>query len=146
MKSQNTRAFVRPAEAEGDTLKITVVYTSDEATLSAMREAAVLANSLNAKLTLVYPEVVPYPRPLNNPPVALEFTEQRLRDLACHVSIDTDIRVCLCRDPQDALFTELSPETIIVLGGRKVWRPTAEKRLARTLRRAGHEVIFTETE
>jgi len=36
---------------------------------------------------------------------------------------------------------------LVVIGGRQHWWwPTQEKALARTLRRAGHEVIFTETE
>jgi hypothetical protein len=146
MTLKNVHAVDRPAEGQADTLKITVVYTSDEATLAAMRKAAALAGSLKAKLMVVYPKIVPYPRPLNSPPVEREFTEQRLRGLADQVPIDTDIRISLCRAPQDALNTELPPQSVVVLVGRKRWWPTAEKRLAQTLRRAGHEVIFTETE
>ncbi|HUI82191.1 MAG TPA: hypothetical protein VLY24_29920 [Bryobacteraceae bacterium] len=146
MKFKNAHAFRRPVETEDATLKITVVYTSDEATLAAMREAAVLAGSLQAKVTLVYPQIVPYPRPITTSPVEPAFTERRLRNLASQVPLDTDIHICLCRDPQDALNTELRPHSVVVVGGRKRWWPTGEMSLARKLRRAGHEVIFTETE
>ncbi|HEV3329919.1 MAG TPA: hypothetical protein VG096_02990 [Bryobacteraceae bacterium] len=140
------QSYLLPAVGEDDTLKVTVVYTSDQATLSAMQSAATLAGSLHANLTLVYPQVVPYPRPLNSPPVLPAFTEKRLRAIASQIPMDTDIHVCLCRDREDALATELRPRSVVVLGGRKRWWPTAEKSLARKLLRAGHEVIFTETE
>jgi hypothetical protein len=136
----------RPAEGEDDTLKVTVVFTSDQATRSAMQKAAVLAGSLHARLTLVYPQIVPFPRPVTSPPVLPEFTERRLRGIASQIPVDTDIHVCLCRDREDALTAALRPRSLIVLGGRKRWWPTAEMGLARKLRRAGHEVIFTETE
>ena len=50
------------------------------------------------------------------------------------------------RDPAETLAAVLKPDSVVVLGGRKRWWPTTEERLARKLRRIGHEVIFTETE
>lgn len=137
---------LRPAVGEDDTLNIMVVYTSDRATLSAMQNAAVLANSLDARLTLVCPQIVPFPRAITDPPVLPELTESRLRGIASQVPVDTEIQVCLCRDREDALAATLRPRSVVVVGGRKRWWPTAEKSLARKLRRTGHEVIFTETE
>jgi len=46
----------------------------------------------------------------------------------------------------ETLKAVLSQRSLVVVGGHKRWWPTPEKRLARKLRRAGHEVIFTETE
>ena len=147
MRHENAQQLSpRPVEGADDTLKLTVVYTSDHATLSAMQEAAALAGSLHARLTLLYPQIVPYPRPATSSPVLAEFTEKRLRKLAGQIPVDTEIRICLCRDREDALTLELTPRSVVVLGGRKRWWPTAEKRLARKLRRDGHEVILTETE
>ena len=147
MQHQNANQLsLGPVEGEDDTLKVTVVHTSDQATLSALQKAAVLANSLHARLTLLYPQIVPFPRPVTSSPVLPEFTERRLRKIASHIPADTEIRICLCRDREDALAVELRPRSVIVLGGRKRWWPTPEKSLARKLRRAGHEVIFTETE
>jgi hypothetical protein len=146
MQYQTSQSSLGSIETDAGTLKVTVVYTSDQATLSAMQKAAVLADSLHARLTLVHPQIVPYPRPLTSPPVPLEFTEKRLRTIASQIPADTDIQVCLCRDREDALAVTLKPRSVVVVGGRKHWWPTAEKSLARKLRRAGHEVIFTETE
>jgi hypothetical protein len=40
----------------------------------------------------------------------------------------------------------LGPHSLVVVGGRRRWLPTREKSLARNLRSAGHEVIFTDTD
>jgi hypothetical protein len=59
----------------------------------------------------------------------------------------TTVRLFLCRDRDETLAKVLGRHSLVVLGGtRKWWRFTAEKRLARKLRRAGHKVVFIETE
>ena len=50
-------------------LNISVIFTSVEATLAALKKAGALASSLGARITLVVPQVVPYPLPLESPPV-----------------------------------------------------------------------------
>ena len=55
----------RPAAVEAEQkLNIAVVFTSVQATLVALKEAGSLANSLGARITLVVPQLVPYPLPL----------------------------------------------------------------------------------
>jgi alkylated DNA repair dioxygenase AlkB len=66
--------------------------------------------------------------------------------LAAESPVETTVRICLCRDRWEALEVLLEPRSLVVLGGRKRWWPTRESRLAQKLRRAGHEVILTETE
>src|SRR5258708_5794085 len=61
---------------------IAVVFTSVPATLVALREAGNLADSLGARITLVVPQVVPFPAPLETPPVLHEFNEARFRVMA----------------------------------------------------------------
>src|SRR5579859_5329448 len=56
-------------------LNIAVVFTSVESTLAALKEAGNLANSLSARINLVVPQVVPFPLPLETPPVLVEFNE-----------------------------------------------------------------------
>jgi len=134
-----------PAEEVGKRLNIAVVFTSIEATLAALKEAGTLASSLGARITLLVPQVVPYPLPLESPPVLIVFNERRFRVIANESPVATNVQIYLCRDPFEALASVLSPSSLVVLAGPKRWWPTREKSLARKLRRAGHEVVFKET-
>jgi hypothetical protein len=138
-------APLRAREADA-TLNISVVFTSIEATLAALKEAGDLANSLGARITLVVPQVVPYPLPLETPPVLIDFSENRFRVLASESPVETNVQIYLCRDRFETLVSTLKPGSIVVLGGRRRWWPTKDEVLARQLRRAGHEVVFKETE
>ena len=126
-------------------LNISVVFTSVESTLAALKEAGTLASSLGARITLLVPQVVPYPLPLETPPVLVEFNERRFRVIASQSPVETSVHIYLCRDKFQTLTSVLSPGSIVVLGGRKRWWPTRDEVLARELRRAGCEVIFKET-
>jgi hypothetical protein len=137
----------RPSTTEADQkLSITVIFTSVESTLAALKEAGALACSLGARITLLVPQVVPYPLPLESPPVLLEFNERRFRLIASQSPVETTVRIYLCRDGLETLMNVLSPGSIVVIGGQKRWWPTRAKRLARQLGRDGHEVFFKETE
>ena len=128
-------------------LNISVVFTSVKATLAALRKAGALASSLNARITLLVPQVVPYPLPLESPPVLLDWNEKRFRTIANESPVETTVRLYLCRDSFETLKNILSPKSLVVIGGSKGWwRFSRERRLARSLRHAGHEVVFTETE
>ena len=138
----------RPAAEEIDEkLNIAVVFTSVEATLAALRRAGALAHQLAARITLLVPQIVPYPLALESPPVLLDWNEHRFRVLANQMPVETTVRLYLCRDDVETLRNALRPKSVVVIGSRKRrWPFTREKRLTRQLRRAGHEVIFTETE
>jgi hypothetical protein len=127
-------------------LDIAVVFTSVEPTLRALKQAGVLAHRLNSQVRLVVPQIVPYPLPLTSPPVLLDFNERRFFAVASESHVETTVCIYLCRDRWDALELVLKPRSLVVIGLRKRWWPTAETRLARGLRRAGHEVIVVETE
>ena len=137
-----------PAAVEFESgLDISVVFTSVEATLAALKEAGALANRLGAHITLLVPQVVPFPLPLESPPVLLDWNERRFRVIANQSPVETMVRLYLCRDRHELVMSALKPQSLVVIGGRtRWWRATAEERLARTLRRAGHEVVFTGTE
>lgn len=126
-------------------LNIAVVFTSVESTLVALKEAGQLANSLSARITLVVPQVVPFPLPLETPPVLVEFNENRFRVMASQSPVETSVQIFLCRDRFETLASVLKPGSIVVVGGRKRWWPTKDETLARQLRRAGYEVLFKET-
>jgi len=134
-------------ETYGHQFDISVVFTSVHSTLGALREAARLAHSLDARVTLVIAQVVPWPLPLESPTVRPEFNETRFRVLAGESPVETSVHVYLCRERFQTLTSVLVPGSIVVLGGRKrAWWPTPDQSLARKLRRAGFEVIFKETE
>src|ERR1700692_1866034 len=89
----------QPAGAEADQqLNIAVVFTSVESTLAALKEAGNLASSLGARITLVVPQIVPYPLPLETPPVLVEFSEHRFRVIASESLVETGVQIYLCRD------------------------------------------------
>jgi hypothetical protein len=119
-------------------LNIDVVFTSVDATLAALRKAAELAGKL--------PQVVPVALPLESPPVLLDWNERRFQIIASESSVPTTVRIYLCRNRIETLCQVLKPNSLVVLGGRKRWWPTAESRLARELRKTGHEVVLTELE
>jgi hypothetical protein len=128
------------------TLGVSVVFTSIRETMAALRTAAALAGNLNARVTLLVPQIVPYPRPLDSPPIAADFSERRLSLVASGSPVETIVRILLGRDRLEMLLTTLTPHSLLVIGGRRRRWPTREKRLAARLRRAGHDVILTETE
>jgi hypothetical protein len=128
-------------------LNISVVFTSVESTLAALKEAGTLASSLRARIRMLVPQVVPHPLPLEKPQVPVEFSEKRFRVIAGHSPVETSVHICLCRDRFHALKCVLGPGSIVVLGGRRrLWWPTRDEALARKLKRAGFEVIFKQTE
>lgn len=130
----------------GRKLAITVVFTSVGSTLVALKAAATMANSLEARITLVVFQTVPYPLPLKSPPVLQDFNEKRFRVIASESPVETNVQIYLCRDRRQTLASLLKAGSIVVLGGPKRWWPTKDQKLARQLRRMGYEVVFKETE
>jgi hypothetical protein len=126
-------------------LNIVVLFTSVASTLNALKKAGDLASGLSATITLLVPQVVPYPLPLTRAPVMQEFNERRFRVIAENSPVETTVRIYLCRDKRQALHSALDPKSIVVLGAaRRTWWPSAEKRLAAHLKRSGHSVVIAE--
>jgi hypothetical protein len=122
-------------------LQVTVLFTGVSETLRAMENAAEMARGLNATLRLLVAYVVPYQRPVEAPPVLVEFQEALFREIALESDLETRVNIVLCRDVQDAFRTHLSPRSVVVLGSPSHWWRTREERVARRLRRLGHEVF-----
>jgi hypothetical protein len=101
----------------GSRLNIAVIFTSIESTLSALRRAGALANRPHACITLVVTQVVPYPLPLNRPPVSPDFRERHFRVLAEESAVETTVRIYLCRDRVETLRKVLKPHSLVVIGG-----------------------------
>ena len=136
----------RAAEADRKSeIQINVVFTDTDGTLAALKLAGNLACNLGARIHLHVPQVVPLHFPLMRPPISIAFTEQRLLELAYRGAqgpLETAVHLYLCRNKRQCLLKALKPHSLVVIGGRRRWWPTAENRLARLLRSKGHQVLF----
>jgi hypothetical protein len=135
-------ALVEEARDTAEQLEVALIFTTAVATLSALRRAGTLAADRGARVTLLVPQIVPHPLPLESPPVLLDFNERRFRQFAAESPVEISVRIYLCRDAAEALRLMLKPHSMVVVGGPDGWWPSREKRLARSLRRAGHQVVF----
>jgi len=84
-------------------LEVAVVFTSATPTIAALKRAGALADELGARINMVVPQIVPYPLPLESPPVLLEFSERRFREIAMESPVETAVRIYLCRDRLETL-------------------------------------------
>src|SRR5262245_55215219 len=99
-------------------LTIDVIHTSIDATLVALRKAAWLANRLSARITLHVFQVVPYPLPLESPPVLLDWSERRFHVITEENPIETKVNLYLCRDKEATIQKVLKPDSLVILGGK----------------------------
>ena len=126
-------------------LRLSVIFTTPTATRATLAAASEYARELGAQITILVAQVVPYPLPLECPPVAAEFTARMLQSIAAGQTVETAVEIYLCRDRWETIRQSLKPESAVVLGGRKRWWwPTPEQRLAAALRRDGHRVVLVD--
>jgi hypothetical protein len=134
--------LLETGQVTDSSLEIVVLHTEAKETVGALKMAADLASGL-APVRLVAIQQVPYPLPLDAPPVSVEFLEKRFSNMTSEAGVDACIDIRLCRDARDVVESELGPHCVVVIGGRRRWWPTAATRLARRLERLGHQVVFT---
>jgi hypothetical protein len=134
--------LARSVVSQQGTLEVVVLHTKITETLHALKTAAQLAQDLSARIRLLVLEVVPYPLSLDQPDVALPHTQRRFRTLAANASIETTVDIHLVRDPQKVLDSILEPHSIVVMGARRAWWPSANRRMAKRLERLGHHVVY----
>lgn len=123
-------------------LRIHVLYTNFRDTRIALKAAVEMSALLESEIALIVPQIVPFPLPLEDPPVPLEFASERIRSLAESTAVELHGFIYLCRNPLDTLIQELPARSVVVIGARRNWPFGKSKRLARALRRNGHEVIL----
>ena len=140
-KSYRIQLF-NPDRREQGRLRIHVLFTNSRDTRVALRAAVEMSSQLESEIALIVPQIVPFPLPLENPPVPLEFASDRIRSLAENTPAELQGYIYLCRNPVDTLIRELPSRSLVVIGARTNWPFGKSKRLARALRRNGHEVIL----
>jgi hypothetical protein len=130
-------------------LRIHVLFTNPGDTRAALNTAIEMASELESEIALIVTQIVPFPLPLDDPPVPLDFASEQIRRLAESVSSSsTELQgyIYFCRNPIETLVRELPAHSLIVIGVRPRWPFGKSKRLARALRRSGHEVILANHE
>ena len=129
-----------PAEPEpsGDSkLDLKVIFTDLSATAAALATARSMARGLGARVTLLVAQVVPYPLPLADPPVPVEFVERMLEPFGAD-----NVEIYLCRDRSETIRRALPPDSVVIVGARKWrWWPSWERTLTAMLRRDGRRVL-----
>jgi hypothetical protein len=123
-------------------MEVVVLHTKITETLKALKTAALLAHGLSARIRLLVLEVVPYPLPLDQPNVPLQFSRRRFRTLAENIAVETTVDIHLVRDPDKTIDSILEPHSVIVLGAHRTWWPSAHSRVAKCLERKGHQVVY----
>jgi hypothetical protein len=134
----------RPAADGEPNLRLFVIFTTAEGTRGALNAANCLAHDLGTRATLLVPRVVPYPLPLERPPVSAEFVEREISQLASEQDLEVTVKVYLCRDRNETIRRVLTPDSFVVMGTQKHWWPNRDELLARRLRRDGHSVILVD--
>jgi hypothetical protein len=130
----------RPSNSTAS-LGVVIPYTTSELTKAALRHAGVCTD-LNVHVSLVDIQIVPFPCPLDQPPIDKEFSEQRLRDLLMESRLAGSAEVLYTRDWLDGFRRVLEPKSLVILGTKRRWWRTREEKLARALSKAGHQVML----
>jgi len=123
-------------------LRIHVLYTNPGDTRAALNTAVEMADDLQTEIALIVSQIVPFQLPIDSPPVPLEFASEQIRRLAESAHTELKGYIFLCRNPIETLLKELPPHALVVIGVRARWPFGKSKRLAKALRRNGHEVIL----
>jgi hypothetical protein len=141
---QNAEVHIPDDSIAEEQLEVTVIFTDTPGTTAALKMAECLADRLKAHIRLLVLYEVPYALPLAKPAVPVEFIEEQIRIVARRTRLDVLAQIFLCRDKRRTLPFFLRSASIVVLGGKKYWWPSATQRLARSVQSSGHHVIFAE--
>jgi hypothetical protein len=127
---------------------VNVIFTDLQETAAALKFAQSFATELGAHISLRAAVAVPFRLPLDQPPVSVAFLQDVMRKLVAQLhreAFDPTLHLYLCRDRVSALSQVLKPNSLVVIGGRKRWWPTAETRMARALQDKGYRVVFVDS-
>jgi hypothetical protein len=123
-------------------LELQFVLTRLNLAKSALERANRYAKGLEARITILAAQIVPYPLPLERPPVQTALLQQSLSSLASKQPVETSVEIYICRDPEETFRRVLKPESVVIVpAAPHRWWLGPEQRLTRTLRHDGHFVI-----
>ena len=132
------------ADTASGVLRVVIPYTTPGLTQAALRHAGVCTD-LSVRVSLIDIQVIGFPCPLDQPPIRKEFSERRLRDLLEPTGLPGTISILYTRDWLEGFRRVLEPQSIVILATKKRYWRTREEKLARTLQKAGHDVMLVHT-
>jgi hypothetical protein len=128
-----------PPSPDGPRFDLKVIFTDLPKTAAALATARTMARGLGARITVMMAQVVPYPLPLAEPDVPVEFTQRLLQSIAVE---DATVEIYLCRDRKQTIRHALPPDSLVIVGARKRhWWPSWEYQLTKILRQDGRRVL-----
>jgi hypothetical protein len=132
-------------EASDRRLEITVIVTSFENTVAAVKQAGMLLQGLDGSISLVDAQSVHHALALERPPISPDFSRRKILAIAEESTVEIRAHIYWCRSRLETLAKVLRPGSPVVIGIRKRWWPSWENKLARQLQRLGHEVVALES-
>ncbi len=141
MKYAPQHGLRRPKDSNGLDPRLFLICTSEPAARSALARAAPMLQGLAVSITLLAPQVVPYPLPLGRPPVAIRFLRARLRALVWNSGLVGDARIFLCRERAEALLDQLPKRCTVLFPAPRFWE-RGNRKLANALLKQGHKLLF----
>ena len=138
----NTARAAAHSEAQVSELRVVVPYTTPELTRAALSYVATLGAGLETQVRLVDAHVVPFPVSVTEPTVSLQFLDRRLQAAAVEFGLPLRMELVLSRDRLETFRKVLEPGSLVVIATGGWWWVSAERRLARSLSKAGYDVVL----
>ena len=120
-----------------------VVGTTGIETRAAIEVAHELSRRLGVPLTVVDFQTTRSPRRA----AGRHWLPQGADEIAAWLrqrGFDANVRLYICRKPQDVFAMVFRPRSLVVLSGARHWWPTRARRLRAALERAGHYVLLVD--
>ncbi len=122
--------------------RVYVVFTDIEDTLNAVTAARRFVPAFGGHLTVVHFRPLDFGAPLDAPAGISPAESEAFRERLEAEGGEVDVNVCVCRDARRALPSVIDPHSLVVVGGRHRWWPTAADRWRRMLEHEGYVVVF----
>ncbi len=126
----------------GSEIELVVVHTEWSTTAAVLERARQLLAGLNARVTILAVQTVPFPAPLSSAAASHAYLVEQMVDLASQCAFPVTPQVVLARGREEGFRFLLKAESTVLIGSKRhPWR-TLEERLARTLANDGHKVAL----
>jgi hypothetical protein len=122
---------------------VTVLFTGLASTLRALAVARGLGRALGARVMVIAVKTARLAAD-GSQAASAQDDEAAALQLQLRAAGDVRFRVFAAPSADDALRVALAPASLVVVGGRRRWWPTATSRLCGALEALGHFVLFVD--